>query len=187
MNENREADKPRSGLRWIWIAAAGVFAVVLLGLGGLILILMPLIYPEALPKNQMTQLVVEPPPPPPPQISSYQQTPANIIRENSSAQTSAHPTTLTLSSGVMHSLLIQQTIPIYPPIAKAARISGTVVLHAVISKTGSITELHLISGPAMLQQSALDAVKNWKYRPYQLNNQPVEVQTTINVIYTLGE
>jgi protein TonB len=75
----------------------------------------------------------------------------------------------------------------YPPIAKAARVSGTVVLHAVISTTGSVIELHVVSGPAMLQQSAIDAVKQWKYRPFLLNNQPVEVETTISVIYTLGD
>ena len=76
--------------------------------------------------------------------------------------------------------------PIYPPIAKAARVQGTVVLQATISKTGSIENLHVISGPAMLQQAALDAVKTWRYRPYLLNNEPVEVETTVNVIFTLG-
>ena len=76
--------------------------------------------------------------------------------------------------------------PIYPPIAKAARVSGTVVLQATISKTGSIENLHVISGPAMLQQAAMDAVKTWRYRPYLLNNEPVEVETTVNVIFTLG-
>jgi protein TonB len=61
-----------------------------------------------------------------------------------------------------------------------------VVLQATISKTGSIEGLHVISGPAMLQQAALEAVKNWRYRPYLLNNEPVEVETTVNVIFTLG-
>jgi protein TonB len=74
----------------------------------------------------------------------------------------------------------------YPPIAKAARVSGTVVLQATISKTGAIENLTVTSGPAMLQQAALDAVRTWRYRPYLLNNEPVEVQTTVNVIFTLG-
>ena len=60
------------------------------------------------------------------------------------------------------------------------------VLQATISKTGTITNLRVISGPAMLQQAALDAVKTWRYRPYLLNNEPVEVETTINVIFSLG-
>jgi protein TonB len=83
-------------------------------------------------------------------------------------------------------MLIQKTQPVYPPIAKAARVSGTVVIQATISKSGTIENLKVISGPAMLQQSALDAVRSWRYRPYLLNNDPVEVETTINVIFTLG-
>ena len=83
-------------------------------------------------------------------------------------------------------LLLQKTQPSYPPIAKAAHISGTVVLQATISKTGSIEEPQVISGPAMLQQAALDAVRQWRYKPYFINNRPVEVETTINVIFTLG-
>jgi protein TonB len=93
---------------------------------------------------------------------------------------------LVISSGVMSGMLLQKTTPVYPPIAKAARVSGTVVLQATISKTGSIENLHVLSGPAMLQQSAMDAVKSWRYRPYLLNNEPVEVETTVNVIFTLG-
>jgi protein TonB len=83
-------------------------------------------------------------------------------------------------------MLLQKTQPVYPPIAKAARVQGTVVLQAKISKTGSIEDLHVISGPAMLQQAAMDAVRSWRYRPYLLNNDPVEVETTVNVIFTLG-
>jgi protein TonB len=83
-------------------------------------------------------------------------------------------------------MLIQKTTPIYPPIAKAARVQGTVVLQAQISKQGTIENLHVISGPAMLQQAALDAVKTWRYKPYLLNGEPVEVETTVNVIFTVG-
>jgi protein TonB len=61
-----------------------------------------------------------------------------------------------------------------------------VILQAMISKAGTIEGLKVVSGPAMLQQAALDAVKTWRYRPYLLNNEPVEVETTINVIFSLG-
>ena len=83
-------------------------------------------------------------------------------------------------------MLLLKTSPLYPPIARAARVQGTVVLQATISKTGSIENLHVVSGPAMLQQAALDAVKSWRYKPYLLNNEPVEVETQVNVIFTLG-
>jgi TonB family protein len=91
----------------------------------------------------------------------------------------------TISSGVMQGMLLQKTQPVYPPIAYAQRVSGTVVLQLTISKTGSVDELHVVSGPAMLQQAAVDAVKTWRYSPYLVNNQPVEVETTVNVIFTL--
>jgi protein TonB len=83
-------------------------------------------------------------------------------------------------------MLLVKTQPVYPPIAKAARVSGTVVLQATISKQGTIENLRVLSGPAMLQQAARDAVMTWRYKPYLLNNEPVEVETTVNVIFTLG-
>jgi protein TonB len=94
---------------------------------------------------------------------------------------------LVISSGVATGMLIQRKPPDYPPIAKTARVSGTVELHATIATNGTIKDLHAVSGPAMLRQAAVDAVRNWRYKPYLLNNQPVEVETTINVIFTLGE
>jgi protein TonB len=100
-----------------------------------------------------------------------------------------HPPTpqrMTISGGVTEGLLVFRTTPAYPPIAMAARVSGTVVLAATISKSGSIEDLRVVSGPAMLRNSAMDAVKNWRYRPYLLNNQPVEVETTINVVFSMG-
>jgi protein TonB len=96
------------------------------------------------------------------------------------------PKKINISAGVAIGMLLQKTPPIYPPIAKAARVSGTVVLQAKISKSGQIEDLHVVTGPAMLQQAAIDAVKTWRYRPYLLNNDPVEVETTVNVIFTLG-
>ncbi len=77
-------------------------------------------------------------------------------------------------------------MPPYPAIAKAAGVQGTVILQATISKSGTIENLRVVSGPAMLQQAALDAVKTWRYRPYLLNGQPVEVETTVNVVFSLG-
>ena len=94
------------------------------------------------------------------------------------------PKKVNISGGVAAGMLLQKTIPLYPPIAKAARVSGTVLLQATISKAGRIENLRVISGPAMLQQAAMDAVKSWRYRPYMLNGEPVETETTINVVFT---
>jgi protein TonB len=98
----------------------------------------------------------------------------------------AQPKKVAVSSGVMAGNVLVKTQPTYPAIAKAARIQGTVVLSATISKTGSITNLVVVSGPQMLAQSALDAVRSWRYKPYLLNGEPVEVQTQVNVTFTLG-
>jgi protein TonB len=98
----------------------------------------------------------------------------------------AQPQRLAISGGVTEGLLVFRTTPTYPAIAKAAGVSGTVVLAATISKSGSIEDLRVLSGPAMLRNSAMDAVRNWHYRPYLLNNQPVEVETTINVVFSMG-
>ncbi len=97
------------------------------------------------------------------------------------------PTSLNVSSGVMAGNLVEKTLPQYPAIARAARIQGIVVLQATISKGGSIENLRAISGPPMLQQAAMDAVRSWSYKPYLLNGEPVEVETTINVVFSLGE
>jgi protein TonB len=68
-----------------------------------------------------------------------------------------------------------------------ARISGTVRLHAIIGKDGSVTQLEVINGHPLLVQSALDAVRQWRYRPTLLNSEPVEVDTTIDVIFSLNQ
>jgi protein TonB len=83
--------------------------------------------------------------------------------------------------------LLAKTLPQYPAIARAARIQGIVVLQATISRSGTIENLRVISGPTMLQQAAMDAVRSWRYKPYLLNGEPVEVETTINVVFNLGE
>jgi len=92
-----------------------------------------------------------------------------------------------LSGSVVEGLLIQKTVPEYPLIAKATHTQGTVVLQATISRQGTIENLRVTSGPLMLQQAAVDAVRTWRYRPYLLNGDPVEVETTVNVIFTLQQ
>jgi protein TonB len=93
---------------------------------------------------------------------------------------------ITVSKGVAEGMLLSHPVPAYPVIAKAAGIQGTVVLQATISKSGVIENLRVISGPQMLQQAALNTVAQWRYRPYLLNGDPVEVETTINVNFVLG-
>jgi periplasmic protein TonB len=216
-----------------------VAALIVNGSILLLMILIPLIYPEALPRAAMRYLMEAPPPPPaaaPPlrrqeqrfhgapeinnsQISVPTQIPTrilipsareeappnsdlaglgqpsgipggvgNIFSERSAApivrqapQGPAH-----VSSGVMAGQLIYKVTPLYPAIAVAVRAEGTVVLQAMISKSGTIENLRVVSGPPMLQQAAMDAVKQWRYRPYALDGQAVEVETTVNVVFSMG-
>jgi len=90
-----------------------------------------------------------------------------------------------VSSGVAQGLLIRQVKPEYPPLAKQARVQGTVVLQAVIGKDGTVQDLHVVSGHPLLTGAAIAAARHWLYRPYSLNGEPVEVDTQINVIFTL--
>lgn len=83
-------------------------------------------------------------------------------------------------------MLLTPIHPIYPEIARIARVQGTVVVEAIISRTGTIESLRAISGPPMLRQAALDAIRAARYRPYRLNGSPTEVQTTITVNFRLG-
>ncbi len=92
-----------------------------------------------------------------------------------------------VSPDVMQKQIIHKVPPVYPEEAKKVRIQGKVVLNAVIGKTGEMEQLMVVSGPKELQQSALDAVRQWLYKPYLLNGKPVDVKTTINVIYSLRE
>jgi protein TonB len=91
-----------------------------------------------------------------------------------------------VSQGVSQGLLIHQIKPTYPPLARQARIQGSVVLQAVIAKDGTIQNLRLVSGHPMLAPAAIDAVKQWRYKPYFLNGEPVEVETQITVNFTLS-
>jgi protein TonB len=218
--------------RWM-VAAFALNGSILVAL-----ILVPLIYPDALPRHMMPSLLVAPEVPKPetppeavhvrpaaphdfPEMMGRQlvmptRIPSGIQeprdRElpfasiamgtgsgvpggdghdpfgNGQPVTVVHPpvpAVVRLPSKLVEGNLIYKNIPQYPIIAKTAGIQGTVVLQATISKAGTIEGLRVISGPAILQQAAIDAVKNWRYRPYLLNQQPVEVETTVNVIFKL--
>lgn len=205
----------------------------------LALVLVPLIYPEALPRQAMLFLMEIPPP----AASTPPSTPHPVQHPSTSPATDApnpftapthipigivrtpdagpaptgpigaiptgssdpfgigdafHPqpqarvlppqpkASVLLTSSIAAGLLIHKVIPNYPSLAKAMHIQGTVILAATIGKDGAIANLRVLSGPAVLQESALDAVSQWRYRPYLLNDQPVEVETTVNVIFTLA-
>jgi protein TonB len=212
-----------------------------------ILILIPLLYTEALPKQQLMTFLVAPPPPPPPPppaaavpikvvkqiqsdiVNGQLRTPTKIpekvqmIKEEeapppvmatggvvggvpggvpggqmggviggiiSSTPVAvprvATPQRVRVSQGVSQGLLIRKVQPVYPPLARQARIQGNVVLQAEISKEGTIENLRLMSGHPMLAPSAIEAVKQWRYKPYFLNGEPVEVETQITVIFSLS-
>src|SRR2546427_304668 len=126
-----------------------------------VLILIPLISYSELPKQQLMTLLIAPPPPPP------QPPPAP-----------AH---------VPPATLLPQVEPVYPPLAKQARIQGVVVLEAEISKEGTIDNLKVVTGHPLLIQSAIDAVKQWRYKPTLLNGEPVPVVTTITVNFAFSQ
>jgi len=220
-----------------------ILQVMLIGL----LILIPLLYTEALPKQQLMTFLVAPPPPPPPPpppaaapvkvvkqiqsdlVNGQLRTPTKIpekvqmIKEEeapppvmatggvvggvpggvpggqmggviggiiSSTPVAvpkvATPQRVRVSQGVSAGLLVRKVQPNYPPLARQARIQGSVLLQEEISKDGSIENLRLISGHPMLAPAAIEAVKQWKYKPYFLNGEPVEVETQITVNFTLS-
>jgi periplasmic protein TonB len=89
-------------------------------------------------------------------------------------------------SHMMEGNLLVRVQPVYPQIARNARVQGRVVLAAVISKDGAIENLRVIEGHPMLVNAAIEAVKQWRYRPYVLNNEPVEVETQVTVNFLLS-
>ncbi len=210
-----------------------------------VLILIPLIYTDALPKQQLMTFLVAPPPPPPPppppaaapvkvvkmvsevvngQLRAPTKIPEKVqmIKEEEappdlgaggvpggvpggipggsaggviggilSSQPVAVPKVATpqrvrVSTGVSSGLLIKKVTPNYPPLARQARIQGKVILQAEISKEGTIQNLQLISGHAMLAPAAIEAVKQWRYKPYLLNGEPVAVETQVEVNFSLS-
>lgn len=209
-----------------------------------VLVIIPLMFTEALPKAQLLTFLMAPPPPPPPppppaaapvQVvrqtdllnTGALRTPTSIpkkvemIKEEEapppaiggvvggvpggipggqvggvlgSILNSAHvsaapkleaPKRVRISQGVTQGMRIRYVEPVYPKIALAARIMGVVQLHAIIGKDGNIKELEAISGHPMLIQPAMDAVRQWHYRPYLLNGEAVEVETNISVTFQI--
>jgi periplasmic protein TonB len=202
------------------------------------LIVVPLLYTEALPKTMLNSFVVAPPPPAPPPppaqpvvkqvklaqvinvhlpvaptvipktVEVVKDEAPNVGANNDMAGVpggtgdvlgaigngpsmppppkAPAPQRITVGGNVEAARLTNKIEPAYPPIAKSAHVSGTVVLAAVISKQGSIEQLKLVSGPPLLAKAAMDAVSQWRYQPTTLNGQPVEVETTVDVVFSLG-
>ncbi len=213
-----------------------------------LLILIPLIYTEALPKAMLTTLLVAPPPPPPPPPPPAV-TPVKVVKpmarlieagklmapraipkevamikeqelppevsagtaiggvpggvpggqaggvlggilggtgSNTPPPPKETPKRIRVGGQVQQARLIRKVTPLFPPLARQARIQGTVRLQAVIAKDGSIQELQVLSGHPLLVQAALDAVRQWRYQPTLLNGEPVEVVTTVDVVFTLS-
>jgi protein TonB len=90
-----------------------------------------------------------------------------------------------ISGGVMAGRIMSKVDPIYPPDARDEKISGSVVLHAIIGTDGAVQDLHVISGPMRLQAAALEAVRQWRYEAYVLNGSTVVVDTTVTVNFSL--
>jgi TonB family protein len=128
-----------------------------------IAILIPLIYTQTLPNAQLKSMLVAPPPPPKPKGPQR------------------------IGGNVMEANLLRKVQPIYPPLAKSARVQGTVEFTATISKEGNIENLQLVRGHPLLVNAAKEAVLQWKYRPTMLNGSPVEVITDIIVNFTLSQ
>jgi protein TonB len=111
---------------------------------------------------------------------------ASIATDIPVAVSKVAPQKVRVSSGVAQGLLVHQVTPKYPSLARQARVQGTVVLQAVIGKDGTVQNLHVLSGHPMLTQAAMDAVRQWRYKPYYVNGEPVEADTQINVNFTLS-
>ena len=109
-----------------------------------------------------------------------------MINSSAAIPKVATPQRVRVSSGVSAGNLIKRVQPNYPPLARQARIQGTVILQAEISKEGTIQNLQLISGHPMLAPAAIEAVKQWRYKPYLLNGEPVAVDTQVQVNFTLS-
>jgi TonB family protein len=111
----------------------------------------------------------------------------NAASAGDDSSASKAPRQLTVPAAAMAENLLTKVMPEYPPAAKKAKIQGTVVLSAVIGKDGIVKNLRVLSGPQELQQSSLDAVRQWTYKPYLLNGDGIEVKTTVNVVYALKQ
>jgi TonB family protein len=142
--------------------------------------------PSGVPASQMTTLQQPEHAAPSPadlrvQIASQQA----VSSKEPMEQVASHQA-ITVPPGVALSLLVQNRQPTYPSIAKLARVSGIVVLAATISTVGKVENLRVVSGPDMLRESAVDAVRTWRFKPYMLNNQPTAFETTITLNFSLN-
>ncbi|MBZ5644364.1 MAG: energy transducer TonB [Acidobacteriia bacterium] len=218
------------------VILSGLVQTVILG----VLVLIPLIYTEALPKAMLSTLLIAPPPPPPPPpppavVKTVIKPVARLIQSGKLMQPraipkevavfkeaelppdvmnntgavggvfggipgqgiiggaalppppkAAAPSRIKQGGNVTAASILTQTRPVYPALARQARIQGSVVLHAIIDKDGKVAQLEVVSGHPLLVQAALDAVKQWRYKPTLLNGDPVEVDTTITVTFTMG-
>lgn len=219
------------------LAFVGQFVIIA------IMILIPLMFTEALPKTQLMTFLVAPPPPPPPPpppaevhvvkkvetdiINNQLRTPTKIPKKVEMIKEEEAPPPqmagvvggvpggipggslggvmggiigntqamvpkvavqrVRVSQGVTEGLVIHKVLPTYPQMAKIARVQGNVVLAAIIGKDGTIQNLHVVSTSSpLLNQAAIDAVRQWRYKPYILNGEPVEVDTTVTVTFTLN-
>lgn len=97
------------------------------------------------------------------------------------------PQHIRVDQKVMSAQIVTKIAPAYPPLARQAHIQGAVALRVQISKTGDVTDVQLISGHPILAPSAIEAVKQWKYKPFQLNGEPVSVETNVTVNFTLSD
>ena len=110
-----------------------------------------------------------------------------VPQSNATVGTSRPAQRVRVSQGVSEGLIVSKVEPNYPALARNARIQGIVLMKAVINQTGDVVSLELISGHPLLAPAALDAVKQWKYRPYLLNGNAVNVETQVQVVFTLSE
>jgi TonB family protein len=110
---------------------------------------------------------------------------ASAMKTSTPAVTGISRRPVTIGSGAADGLLIKKIPPAYPLDAKLLRLEGTVVLRAIIDRTGEVSEVNALSGPPLLESAAVDAVMQWQYRPYSVNGQPVDVETTIEVVFAL--
>ncbi len=110
---------------------------------------------------------------------------ANAASAGGNSSASKAPKQLSVSAAVMQGNLLTKAVPVYPPAAKKAKIQGTVVLSVIVGADGMVENIRVLSGPSELQQSSIDAVRQWTYKPYLLNGDPIEVKTTVNIIYSL--
>jgi protein TonB len=90
---------------------------------------------------------------------------------------------LRVSAGVLQGMLLAPIRPVYPSMARSAHVEGSVVLDAVISKKGTVENVHAVSGPMILREAAIEAIQQARYQPYRLNEEPIEVETTITIAF----